>query len=108
MKNWRPLLLLRSPARRGGIALLTLAAFLWLLALSTSAALHHEEHHDADAAHHECAVTLLAHGKLDAAPSLALALAPPARPRPPSFPPLTVLARVDHRLMPGRAPPAFH
>lgn len=106
MKNWRSSSLLRSPVWRRGVVVATLTAFLWLLALSASAALHHEEHHDADAAHHECAVTLLAHGKLDAAPPPTLAPLPPVGSLSSPAVALSIQGTVDLRLMPGRAPPA--
>ena len=89
------------------------AAIAWLMALMVlslgvlagSATLHRSIHPDADAAQHQCAVTMFAHGQVDAA-GVAVAVETPSVvaeffPSPPIF----VFSTVAETLPPGRAPP---
>jgi hypothetical protein len=90
---------------RRGLALASLIAFVWLLLLSASAALHHEVHEDAPAADHHCAVTLISSGQVDASPLVA-PVTPPVAVFLSSLPrsQAQVIA-ADLRLMPERGPP---
>src|ERR1700761_212033 len=99
----------RSSTRRfigGALSLLCLTELFALMVLAAVPALHHHLHPDANNSDHECAVTLFATGKLDAAS------APPATLPPSSFvvtvalQPVSVFVSVDYQLLPGRAPPA--
>lgn len=53
---------------RASIAVATIAAFLWTLALSASPQLHERVHKDANRVEHSCAVTFVASGKVDHSP----------------------------------------
>ena len=80
---------------------------LFLNALAACPALHRLIHHDANRPGHECAVTVFAHGKVDAAtvdvPRPAPAIAIGAEPR---IYFAFVSTAVEH-LPPGRAPPVL-
>jgi len=66
----------RSTTCRAFVGLLATAAFLWTLALSASPELHQRAHPDANQANHVCAVTFIASGNLNHAPSALLISAP--------------------------------
>jgi hypothetical protein len=57
-----------STMTRASIAVATIAAFLWTLALSASPQLHERVHKDANRVEHSCAVTFVASGKVDHSP----------------------------------------
>jgi|YNPMSStandDraft_1061717.scaffolds.fasta_scaffold07624_6 hypothetical protein len=86
---------------------LLLALFLLPLVVSQSQALHHAVCAGADEPGHECAATLLAHGKI----TLIAHDLPGVQPAPPILGvPLRVgvqLPPTDYLLLPSRAPPAF-
>ena len=88
-------------------ALICLALFLLLQLFAVSGALHRAVHADAAAPNHHCVVTLLAKGQVSA-PQLAIALSVFIAPFFFHLPLLqpAVCSASDHRLSPGRAPPA--
>jgi hypothetical protein len=65
-----------STINRASVAILAAAAFLWALTLSASPQLHQRVHPDADQAEHTCAVTFVASGNYDHAPTALLIAAP--------------------------------
>jgi hypothetical protein len=91
----RPASLIR---RCVGVALIF--AVLLCGALASSSALHRLIHPDADNDHHECAITVFAHGNVNMAPIII------ARPGDDSFQHV-VLVSCDYLLLPGRAPPVL-
>jgi hypothetical protein len=91
---------------KAALAALLVGMILFLDAMAACPALHELIHHDADKPDHHCAVTLLAHGKIDSA-STEIVIPPP-----------TVVVETTHyftysifspaieNLPLGRAPPA--
>jgi hypothetical protein len=105
MKSVRPLQWLRVRERQVAVAAALLGVFLSLLVLAASAALHHEVHSDAAEHDHQCAVTLISAGQMDAPPLFA-PVTPPVAVLLSSLPHSeTPLVSADLRLMPGRGPP---
>src|SRR5215510_9432386 len=99
-------LALRNPDTRRGWAILCLALFFALQIFSGSTALHKAVHTDATAPNHHCVITLFAQGEVAAPVALTAEVAfvaillfclPPLR--------TAVLASLDYRLSPSRAPP---
>lgn len=93
--------------KHGRVPFGILAIFIVLLLnlLAASPSLHERLHPDASHAEHQCAVTLFAHGKVDA-PVVDVALPVPLAPA--EFLPLTpipVFTALVATLPPGRAPP---
>lgn len=96
----------RNPVRRRVWAVISLAGFLALLLFTSSERLHKLIHPDADSPNHECAVTMLAHGQVNAA------VAPPVLA---SFVPTLIFvlpplqsatgSSFDYRFSASRAPP---
>jgi hypothetical protein len=91
---------------RKASAVLLCATVLFLAALAASPSLHQWLHHDADEADHDCAVTLFAHGQVNATtivPVMAIVAA--------LFGGIALLANTfelasaDYRFSPSRAPP---
>jgi hypothetical protein len=91
---------------RKASAVLLGAMVLFLAALAASPSLHQWLHHDANEPDHECAVTVFAHGQVNAttiAPIIAFAAA--------LFGGVALLAKTfelasaDYRFSPSRAPP---
>jgi hypothetical protein len=92
--------------RRQSASALLLGLFLSLQAMAILPALHAWVHPDSSDPDHECAVTLLLHGQVDAS-----SVAEPAFRAPECLifnqaPPRTIFASVDIRLLPSRGPPA--
>ena len=91
---------------RAAIAGLLIALILFLNALAACPALHQLIHHNANRAGHECAVTMFAHGKVEAAtvdvsvPAAAILVA--SAPQNGFF----VFSAAIKDLPQGRAPPA--
>lgn len=69
-------------------------------------ALHAIIHPDANDADHECAVTLFAHGQVDAAATVPPVFCPPTLFVSRDIFPRLVFVSTDIRLLPGRGPPA--
>jgi hypothetical protein len=88
-------------------SLLCVVALLFLGLSAASVSLHHLLHNDAGNPNHQCAVTLLAHGKIH----LAVGMTAPVRASEyvaeSVVPPVSVVVAVDYQLLPGRAPPFF-
>ena len=93
-------------SKRRCVSALLLAVFLSLQAMAALPALHAFVHHDSSDPNHECAVTLLLHGQVDAssaatpvfvAPQI-LSVVPDA--------PEAIFVSADLRLLPSRGPPA--
>jgi len=97
---------LRSGTARRAAVFACLALFLALQVFSASAPLHKALHPDADSPDHRCAITLFAHGQVDAPAvwSGFLALAPLLVILVASLTGAS-LSSFDLRLAPGRAPP---
>lgn len=55
-----------SGTARTVLSLLLVLQLLFLLVLVACPALHHALHHDSDRSEHQCAVTIFAHGQVDA------------------------------------------
>jgi hypothetical protein len=58
-----------STMTRASVAVATIAAFLWTLALSASPQLHERVHKDANRVEHSCAVTFIASGNVEHSPA---------------------------------------
>jgi hypothetical protein len=99
----RPASLIR---RCVGVALIF--AVLLCGALASSSALHRLIHPDADNDHHECAITVFAHGNVNVTGGSPEVMAPIfiALPGDDSFQNV-VLVSCDYLLLPGRAPPVL-
>jgi hypothetical protein len=91
---------------RKASAILLCAMVLFLAALAASPSLHECLHHDANEPNHECAITLFAHGQVNATtivPVMAVVAA--------LFGGIALLANTfelasaDYRFSPSRAPP---
>jgi hypothetical protein len=99
--------LLPAARTRAGLALLLLGLLAGVQAMVISQRLHEHVHADAHAADHHCAVTLFSSGQVDAAVPLVSVPAPASVP----FTLFSLLHLVleagEHRLPPGRAPPAL-
>lgn len=94
---------------KGSVRLLSgfvLFLFLFLQAMATSPTLHALVHSDASEAGHECAVTLFAHGQIDAASAPPIVFFVPTRVVVEQSLPVIVFVSSDLRLLPGRGPPA--
>ena len=75
-------------------------------ALASNPSLHHLLHSDADEEGHDCVIELFAHSQVVAAdPVIAFILGDSRIIESPLVSPAVVLARDEHRLLPGRAPP---
>jgi hypothetical protein len=87
-----------------GLALLVLVC----AATADNPALHRLLHPDADDAHHECAISLFAHGQVHVASPTPMLAAPEAVVfAAPFAPPLLLLEDRDYLLLPERAPPSL-
>jgi hypothetical protein len=87
---------------------LLLGLFLSVVAMALSAKLHQAIHDDASNTDHQCAVTLLVSGQVDASANLVnTASQAPAIPIDFSFPDEPLLAGISFHLPPGRGPPAL-
>jgi MYXO-CTERM domain-containing protein len=98
-----------APASPAGaaLALLMLALLAAVQAMVIFEHLHEHLHADARAADHHCAVTLFSSGVVDAAPPVVGLPAPEAVPVVLLAAPPPVRVTGEHRLPPGRAPPAL-
>jgi len=92
--------------KRQAFGALLLGCFLALQALVTLPELHAWVHPDASDPDHECAVTLFAHGQVEAAVAVTpLFIAPSIVVSGPALPKI-IFVSTDIRLLPGRGPPA--
>jgi hypothetical protein len=91
--------------KRQGASSLLLGLFLFLQAMVAVPALHAIVHHDAADPDHECAVTLFAHGQVDAAAAVPPVFCPPAVLISIDVFPRVIFVSTDVRLLPGRGPP---
>jgi len=83
-----------------------LVAFVLLLnAMAASPTLHEFFHADAGKADHQCAVTLFAHGQMDATDVAVAAIIPPVVADFFSIPATLFFSSAVETLPPGRAPP---
>jgi len=92
--------------KRQGVSALLLGLFLSLQAMSAFPALHSLVHPDSADPSHECAVTLLSHGKVDVSTAAAPVLFAPARVIFSQLRPSVIFVSADIRLLPSRGPPA--
>ncbi|HWF19966.1 MAG TPA: hypothetical protein VG754_11900 [Verrucomicrobiae bacterium] len=97
----------RTMVVRKAVSLLFLALFLFLQTLAAVPGLHRHFHHDADQADHQCVVTLLLQGNLEAASSFVSVMLPAAQVSVIPLRPAFIRVAIDYRLLPGRAPPVF-
>jgi hypothetical protein len=88
------------------LAFVCVALVLALSLLAIQPSLHRFIHKDADAPGHECAVTMFAHGQVDAAAAAPPTFCPPALVVFSETFPRIVFVSTDIRLLPGRDPPA--
>lgn len=96
----------RNPAARRAGAVVSLVFFLALLLFTSSHRLHKLIHPDADSPDHQCAITMLAHGQVNASalPPVLVAfvatlffLLPPLQ--------SALVSSFEYRFCPSRAPP---
>jgi hypothetical protein len=92
--------------RRRGASALLLGLLLSLQAMAVFPALHAIVHPDCADADHECAVTLFAHGQIDASSTAAPVFCIPACLTFSQSPPPIIFVSTDIRLLPSRGPPA--
>ena len=92
--------------KRQRASALLLGLFLFLQAMVAVPALHTIIHPDACDPDHECAVTLFAHGQVNASAAIAPVFCPPALVVFSETFPRIVFVSTDIRLLPGRDPPA--
>jgi hypothetical protein len=106
MRKAMTLLSFRKTAPRRIWSVVCLAGFIALLLFTSSSQLHRLIHPDADSADHECAITMLAHGQLDApvVPPVLVAFVAAVFFLLPLFQ-SAVISSFDYRLCPSRAPP---
>jgi hypothetical protein len=106
MQNVRSFFLL--PARQAKVAwsLGALVLFLTLQTFAASPSLHHFIHQDAKQPDHQCAVTLISHGQVVLTLIEVSVTAPVIVADELPVPVLPVLAALEYRLLPERAPPS--
>ncbi len=104
---WRVKTEAKTLAGRRFKAALLLALFLSVLALANSSTLHHLLHANAGSADHQCAVTLLASGQVDAPTGVPEIIPATAVLVFSVLPEAPLLAGVSFDLPPGRGPPAL-
>jgi hypothetical protein len=92
--------------KRQSASALLLGLFLSLQAMAALPALHALVHPDSSDPDHECAVTLFAHGQVDAPNTAAPVFCAPARLIFSQSLPRVIFVSADIRLLPGRGPPA--
>lgn len=106
MRKVFAILLSRNQAGRRAWAVFSLASFLALLVFTSSPQLHKLIHPDADSADHECAITMMVHGQVNApvAPPVLIVfvatllfLLPPLQ--------SAIVSSFDYRFSFSRAPP---
>lgn len=96
----------KAPRNRPLLAGLMLALFVFLLALAQFRTLHQLCHPEAGRSDHQCVVTMLATGQVDA-PATLTALPPaPQVFRQPSLATPDLVSSADRTLLPSRGPPA--
>jgi len=88
-------------------SLVCLLKLLALMMLAAAPSLHHHLHHDADKADHQCAVTMLATGKMQTTSGMPVISRPALYGVVETLSPTPIFFAVDYQLLPGRAPPAF-
>jgi len=93
-------------SKRQCVSAFLLAVFLSLQAMAALPALHAFVHHDSSDPNHECAVTLLLHGQVDAASAAAPVFEAPQFSTVTAALPETIFVSADLRLLPSRGPPA--
>ncbi|MDB6065016.1 MAG: hypothetical protein JWR26_1224 [Pedosphaera sp.] len=100
-------ILTKTSAFKRALSLLCLAVFVSLQALAASPVLHDHFHHDAGKADHNCIVTLLTQGSIDATACIPLIVQPTGFviEAPVTF--VSVSVSADYQLLPGRAPPSL-
>jgi hypothetical protein len=91
--------------KRQSASAFLLGLFLSLQAMAVFPALHALVHPDCSDPDHECAVTLFAHGQVDASPAAAPVFLAPARLVFRQSPPRIIFVSADIRLLPSRGPP---
>ena len=91
--------------QRQGASALLLALFLSLQAMAALPALHALAHPDSSNPDHECAVTLFAHGQVDAPSATAPVFRAPVCPIFSQSLPGIIFVSADIRLLPSRGPP---
>jgi hypothetical protein len=92
--------------KRQGASALLLGLFLSLQAMAVFPALHALVHPDASDPHHECAVTLFAHGQVDVSGAAAPVFRAPVGLVFSQDLPRVIFVSADIRLLPSRGPPA--
>lgn len=93
-----------------GVRWTTAAAMIFMVLfcglMSSSPALHRIIHPDANQEHHECAITIFAHGHVGLTDGSTILIAPPVREaEAPLLFQNTLLGLTDYLLLPSRAPP---
>jgi len=94
-----------KPQGRAFIAALLVAVVLLLDAMAACPSLHELMHQDANASHHQCVVTLFAHGQVDSATAEVAAVGPLASIETTSQFNFSVFAPAIGNLPAGRGPP---
>ena len=95
-------------SRKPFIGALLIGLFLFILAMANFESLHRLVHTEAKNADHQCAVTLLASGQVDASPATEILDATTLNISSTfALPEIFVLPAADYSLLPGRAPPTF-
>ena len=106
MRNAMSMLSFRNRTHRSVWSVVCLASFLALLLFSSSPRLHKLIHPDADSADHQCAITMLAQGQVNApvTPPVLVAFVPFLFSL---LPPLQLapISSFDYRFSSSRAPP---
>jgi hypothetical protein len=92
--------------QRQGASALLLGLFLSLQAMAVLPALHALVHPDSSKADHECAITLIARGQVEAPSATVPVFRAPLGLIFSQSPPRVIFVSADIRLLPGRGPPA--
>jgi hypothetical protein len=95
-----------SVSSKGPISSALLGLYVLVLAMAYCGALHRAIHTDAGSAEHQCAVTLLSHGQIDASETGASVFVPLRSVQTAELSPV-FQASNDHSLLPARGPPSF-
>lgn len=106
VRKLRAVVSLQTRSGKSVSALLVLALFLVVQALSASDAFHRLVHSDANQPDHQCAATLLSQGQISLAPGEVSVLRPTFFLGEVHSPSVPLLVAVEYRLLPGRAPPS--
>jgi hypothetical protein len=95
------------PIGKPALAALLVGIILLLDAMAACPALHEMIHHDAGKEDHDCAVTMLAAGKMDSAICVIIISPPPVSIEITRQFTISVFSPAIENLPPGRAPPAL-